>query len=112
MRVVACAKRMVGQAGDNPTFSDSAARALGDNAAEFRLECCQLTDPPVDFGQLLLCQSVDIGTGLVGVIRQVQQSFNRAQRKPQIAGMADELQAGDVGFGIKAPVAVGSGRGG
>ena len=101
---------MIGQTGDNPTFGHSSAGALRDDPAQLGPKCRQLPNPPVNFGQLFPRQRVNIGAGLVGMIGQAQQLFGGFKRKAEVAGVADELQAGDVGGAILAAVAPAAGR--
>ena len=101
---------VVGQGFDHPAFRDSAARTMADHPRQFVSERSQLCDPPLYLRQLRPGNDINLGAGAGRVVGQHQQRLDRVEREPQIAGVADELQAGNVRRAIWPPVAAAARR--
>ncbi len=91
---------MVAQHLKNATISHPISIAGTNHALQFNAEGLEPHQPRLNFAKLPLGDGIDLRTGPVGRVREVQQLSDRLQRKAKLAGMADKGETVQLGIAI------------
>lgn len=90
---------------DDPALGYAPARALVHHALELGLERAETGDPGLHLGEPRAGDRVGRRTGLGGVILKPKQGADCLHLEPQLARVANERQASEVGGIVEPPVA-------
>lgn len=77
---------------DHPTIGHPATAARTCHALQLMAQQLQAFEAAFDGGEVGTRDAVDLGTGLIGIIRQHQQLTDLLEAEPKLPSVADEVQ--------------------
>lgn len=108
--VIAGAQIVIGQGFDDPAGPDLAVTAGGDHGGQRGTKAFEARDLAIDVEKLSRRDRIGFGAGLFGMRRQLQEGPDVVEGEPQLAGVADEFEALQIGLGVAPLVPLGSRR--
>lgn len=95
---------------NHPAISHPATATRARHTLQLMAQQLQTSEAAFDGGEVGACDAVDLGTGLIGIIRQGQQLTDLLEAEPKLPGVADEAQTIQMLGGVAPLIAAGATR--